>query len=223
MALLHEIRTLVRKEILLEWRQRYALNGMLLYVVSTVWIVYLSFQLAGGQIGVVTWNALFWITLLFTSVNAIAKSFMQESRGRQLYYYLLTSPEGLILAKIVYNVVLMLTLTLVGLVVYGWVLGTPIQDWPLFLLATLLGAVGFAGTLTMVSGIAAKAGNNTTLMAILSFPIILPMLLMLMRVSKNALDGLDWAASRDELGVLLAMNMIVVTLSYFLFPYLWRS
>jgi heme exporter protein B len=49
------------------------------------------------------------------------------------------------------------------------------------------------------------------------------MLLMLMKVSKNAMDGLDWASSSDEILTLLAINAIVVSLSYVLFPYLWRS
>jgi heme exporter protein B len=75
----------------------------------------------------------------------------------------------------------------------------------------------------MVSGIAAKAQNSTTLMAVLSFPIIIPMLLMLMKVSKNALDGLDRSLSIDEIITLLAMNLIVISVSYLLFPYLWRS
>jgi heme exporter protein B len=93
----------------------------------------------------------------------------------------------------------------------------------LFIASILLGALGFSTTLTMVSGIASKAGNNSVLMAILSFPVIIPMLLMLMKVSKNAMDGLDRASSSDEIVTLLAINAIVVSLSYVLFPYLWRS
>lgn len=37
------------------------------------------------------------------------------------------------------------------------------------------------------------------------------------------MDGLDRSLSLDELLTLLAINMIVVTVSYILFPYLWRS
>ena len=80
--------TLLRKEILLEFRQRYAIGGILLYVVSTVFVVYLSFQ----QVKPPVWNALFWIISLFAAVNAVVKSFVQESGKRQLYYYSLASP-----------------------------------------------------------------------------------------------------------------------------------
>ena len=97
---MEEIKALVWKEVQLEWRQRYALNGMLLYVVSTVVICYMSFQLRQSQLNPATWNALFWIILLFTSVSAIAKSFLQERQGRFIYYYKLDSPKAIIISKI---------------------------------------------------------------------------------------------------------------------------
>lgn len=221
--LFKEVSYLVQKDFLLELRQKYAFNGMLLYVGSTVFVCYLSFRLRFANLEVPVWNALFWIILLFTSVNAIAKSFIQENRGRLLYYYSLVSPQGIILAKIVYNTALMLVLALICYVFYAVVLGNPVQDDALFLLTILLGALGFSTSLTMISSIAAKASNSSTLMAVLSFPVIIPMLLMLMKLSKNAIDGLDRSVSLDELLTLLAINLIVVSVSYILFPYLWRS
>ncbi len=221
--LFKEILYLIQKDFVLEWRQKYAFNGMLLYVGSTVFICFLSFGIRSNALAEPVWNALLWIILLFTSVNAIAKSFMQESRGRLLYFYSIVSPQGIILAKIIYNTFLMLVLGVLCFVFYAFVLGNPVQDVPMFLLSLLLGAIGFSTSLTMISGIASKAANGSTLMAILSFPVIVPMLLMLIKMSKNAMDGLDRGSSLDELLTLLAINMIVVTVSYILFPYLWRT
>ncbi len=218
-----EIKALIEKEITLELRQKYALNGMLLYIVSTVYVCYLSFRLKSNHIDKITWNTLFWIILLFTAMNAIAKSFTQERYGRLLYYYTLASPVGIILSKIVYNTLLMLVLSLAGFGVYAVIMGNPVGDMGLYLLSIVLGAVGFSSTLTMIAGIASKAENSATLMAILSFPVILPMLLMLLKISKNALDGLDRSSSWDEVMMLLAIDAIVLVLSVILFPFLWRS
>lgn len=214
---------LLSKDVLLEWRQRYALNGMLLYVVSTVFVAYMSFKLKVASIEPITWNTLFWIILLFTAVNAITKSFTQERSGRLIYYYTLVSPQAVISAKIIYNTLMLLVLSLIGLLIYVVMMGNPVQDMGLYLVSVLLGAVGFSSTLTMVAGIASKADNTATLMAVLSFPILLPMLLMLMRLSKNAMDGLAWSVSYDEILTILAIDLIVIALSYLLFPYLWRS
>ena len=220
---MREIGVLIKKELLLEWRQKYALNGILLYLVSTIFICYLSFSLGTGAVSPASWNALLWIILLFTAVSAISKSFNQEKEGRMLYYYSIASPQAVIISKIIYNTLLMLILALPGYFIYSVVMGNPVFNESLFMVNLILGAVGFSSTLTMVSGIAAKAGNNATLMAILSFPVIVPMLLLLIRISKNAMDGLSWSASNSSILVLLAINAIVIAVSYLLFPYLWRS
>jgi heme exporter protein B len=220
---LRQMGALMHKEFVLEWRQRYALNGMLLYVAGAVFVCYLSFNARRGQLTPIVWNALFWIILLFSAINAIAKSFVQERAGRLLYYYTLVSPEQIILSKMLYNTALMLALAGLGFGVYAFVLGNPVQDVWLYLLTLVLGAVGFSASLTLVAGIASKAENSATLMAVLSFPVVLPLLLMLIRLSKNALDGLDRSASTDEVLTLLAIDAMVVVLSWLLFPFLWKS
>ena len=60
-------------------------------------------------------------------------------------------------------------------------------------------------------------------MAVLSFPVIIGILLMSIKITKNCIDGLDRAASLDELLTLVAINLLVTAVSYLLFPYIWRS
>lgn len=215
-----EIIQLLKREITLELKQRYALNAILLYVISTVFVCYLSFK---TLVDVPTWNALFWIIILFTSVNATSKSFSTESRGRLLYYYTLASAQAIILSRIIYNALLMLVITLTGYFIYSLLIGNLVQDQPYFFLALVLGAFGFSSILTLVAAIAAKTRQNSTLMAILSFPVVIPMLLVLIRFSKNAVDGLDHSIQSPYIYALLSINLIVVALAYLLFPFLWRD
>jgi heme exporter protein B len=205
---------------MLEWRSKYALNGILLYVVSTVFVCYLAFRDITSP---PTWNALFWIIMLFASVNAITKSFIQESKGRQLYYYTITSPQAIIISKIIYNIFLMLLLSAIALGFYTLVFKNLLGDPLFYFFAVLLGSISFASVFTMISGIASKANNSGGLMAILSFPVIIPLLVVLIKLSKNAMDGLDRSVSYDEIGVLIAINIIVITTSLLLFPYLWKD
>lgn len=215
-----EIVQLLKREITLELKQRYALNAILLYVISTVFVCYLSFK---TLVDVPTWNALFWIIILFTSVNATSKSFSTESRGRLLYYYTLASAQAIILSRIIYNALLMLVITLAGYFIYSLLIGNLVQDQPYFFLALVLGAFGFSSILTLVAAIAAKTRQNSTLMAILSFPVVIPMLLVLIRFSKNAVDGLDHSIQSPYIYALLSINLIVIALAYLLFPFLWRD
>ncbi len=219
-TLTQEIKYLVAKEMKQELRQKFALGGILLYVVSTVFVCYLSFR---SIIDKPTWNALFWVILLFGSINAVAKSFIQESKGRQLYYYTLVSPQAVILSKIIYNTLLMLLLSIVCFLVYSLFIKSLVEDVPFFLLTLVFGSIGFASVLSMVSAIASKTNSNFSLMAILSFPMLIPLLLSLIKVSKYAVDGLDRSLSYPYFGVLLLINLMVILLSYLLFPYLWRD
>ncbi|WP_299580037.1 heme exporter protein CcmB [Mucilaginibacter sp.] len=227
MQLINQTIYLLKKEIVLEWRSKYAFNGVLLYVVSTVFICYIAFNLNPGFTGnkgyPIVWNVLFWIIILFAAVNAIAKSFMQESKSRLLYYYSIASPQAIILSKTIYNILLMSLLSALALPVYMVFFNNTIGDPLYYFLTVLLGSISFSTVFTMISAIASKAGNNGTLMAILSFPVIIPVILLLIKLSKSAMDGIERSLSYGNIGVLFAINVIVITTSLILFPFLWRD
>lgn len=214
-----EIAFLLRKEILLEWRQKYAISGILLYVFSTVFVVYTSFKKVEPN----TWNTLFWIIILFASVNAIAKSFVQENSNRQLYYYSLANPTAIILSKIIYNSGLLLLLSFLSFAVFSLVAGNPVKDNFYFFIALFLGSLGFSITFTFISAISAKANNSSTLMAILSFPIIIPIILILIKLSANALRLMQDTEIWKDIVILLAIDTILISTTFILFPFLWRD
>lgn len=227
MQVLSQTKHLLKKEILLEWRSKYAFNGVLLYIVSTVFVCYIAFNLSAGfthsQGYPVVWNVLFWIIMLFAAVNAMSKSFLQESKSRLLYYYSIASPQAIILSKIIYNILLMSLLSILALLVYMLFFTNTLGDALYYFLVVLLGSISFATVFTMISAIAAKAGNGGTLMAILSFPVIIPVILLLIRTSKVAMDGLERGSTYGNIGILCAINVIVVGASLILFPYLWQD
>ena len=204
-------------------RQRAAWGGMLLYVVSAVYVCFLAVK---NGLGTATWNALFWVILLFAAFNALARSFQREDNSRQLYLYTLVDPRSVVMARTLYNAATMVILSLLSLVFFVLFLGDGAldnADLGLFILAVVMGGIGFATVLTLVSAIAARAGNGLGLMAILGFPIVLPMLLAVMRASKLSLDGVAWSVSSTYFAGILLLNVITVTLAWVLFPYLWRD
>jgi heme exporter protein B len=168
------------------------------------------------------WNTLFWIILLFSAVNAVGKSFTQESANRNIFYYTFAKPESVIFSKIIYNSLVMLGVSFVGIFFYSWVMGNPVGNMPLYLGSLVLGAIGFASTLSLVAGIAAQGENSATLMAVMSFPLIIPLLLLLLKLSKSALDGISLSENWDEIAILGALDIIVIVFSGILFPYIWK-
>ena len=218
-----EFFTLVKKEFLLEWRQKYALNGIILYLTSTIFVVYLSFQVSVSSLSPEVWSTLFWIIILFTSINSVAKSFIGENEEAVWYAHQMASATSIILSKQAYNALLNVALGGLGLVVFTIVFGNPIGNILLFITNLVLASVGLAMALTLLSAIASKARRNATLMAILSFPVILPMLLVVIKISNKAISEGGFDVAQKEVLVLIAINAILGAVSYILFPYLWRS
>lgn len=214
---------LLQKELTLELKRKSVITGIGLYLFSLVFICYITFSLRHNTINAATWSALFWFIILFSVVTSIAKSFIGEKKGAFIYYYILASPQDIIISKILYNSLLAIILASLAYCLFALFIGSPIQDAPLFITTLVLTSIGFSSSLSLISGIASKANNSNILMAVLSFPVLISILLMAIRITKNAVDGIDRAASYDELLNLLAINCIATALAYLLFPYIWRS
>ncbi|NMM46800.1 heme exporter protein CcmB [Marinigracilibium pacificum] len=214
---------LITKEIVIEWRQKYAINGILLYLATTIFITYLSLGVRRGLIHPLTWNSIFWIIFSFIAINAIAKSFAGDEKRQQLYLYSLVNPQVLFAAKSAYNILLLTVFGVLSFVFYSFVMGNPVANTGLFLLNLVLTSVGFAAILTMVSGIASNAENSATLMAVLSLPIMVPLLLLSIKISKSAIDNFEIMLVWKPLLSIFALDLIIVVVGLVLFPYLWRS
>lgn len=211
---------LIRKDVQLELRQQQNMYGILVYALSTIFILYL----AAGKPDAVQWNALFWITQLFIVVNAVIKSFVGEPKGRSLYYHSIVHPLEYLLSKMVLNVLYMLILGAVSIVCFTVLLGNPVQNMPAFAGIVLLGGLGLSLVFTMLSAIASKARQQASLVAILGFPVIVPQVVLLIRLSKNAYGEVFKAGVPMQLtGLLLGLDALVIIMAAVLFPYLWKD
>ena len=122
-----------------------------------------------------------------------------------------------------YNIFIMLFLAGIALLFFTVTSGYPMVDNASFILSLILGAIAFATTFSMISAIASKASNSGTLMAILSFPLLIPIIIILIRISLNALQQNNLNVNLQDLLYLAALNVIIIALAMVLFPYLWRD
>ena len=210
---------MVKKDLLLEMRQQYTFYGILLYVASTIFVVYLSM----GQPDDNVWNGLFWIIQLFVCVNAVAKSFLAEGRGKMLYFYSITGPVDFVLAKLIFNVLLMLVMSLLSLLIFSLLLGNPLQHFLTFTGIVCLGGVSLSLVFTFLAAIAAKAEQQSAMMAIMGFPLIIPQLLLLMKISATGFSDVVQAGWWQMVWMLIGLDILIVALAVILFPFLWKD
>ena len=191
---------------------------MVLYVASTIFVLYLAM----GQPEAVVWKGLFWMIQLFICVNAVAKSFLQEGRGRLLYFYSIAGARDFILAKLLFNALLMLLMSLVSLAIFLFMLGAPLSNVWTFLFLSGLGGISLSLVFSFLAAIAARAQQSAALMAILGFPLIIPQLMLLNRISNIAFDTVQGGAG-GMLLLLGGLDLMVVALAIILFPFLWKD
>ena len=212
------IYTLIKKDLLLEVRQQYSFYGILLYIMATIFVLYMTIREPEAKV----WNGLFWVIQLFICINAVAKSFLQETRGRMLYFYSIINPRDFILAKLVFNSALMLLMSFLSILLFSLFLGNPVQKVLPFIGLVLLGGWSLSLVFTFLSAIAAKAQQNAAIMAILGFPIIIPQLMLLMQLSNTVFSDKTGIALSTLL-LIVTLDVLVVMLAVILFPFLWKD
>lgn len=216
---LNNIYTLLKKDILIEFRQQYTFFGVLLYIASTTFVIYLSM----GQPEDKVWNGLFWVILLFICINAVARSFIQDGRGRMLYFYTIASPIQFIFSKLIYNSLLMILMSGLSLILFTILLGNPLEHGLLFFGIACLGGISLSLVFSFLAAIAAKASQPSAIMAILGFPLIIPQLMLLMKIANIAFSDILQNGLAQMIGLLCGFDIMIIALAYILFPFLWKD
>lgn len=145
------------------------------------------------------------------------------TRARFRYYATLVPPRTYFISKLVYGLVLQLLVTTVSIGLFALLLGLPLYRPFEFLLTAFLGSLSLSLVFTFLSAIASRAGGNAALMAILGFPVLLPVLMIL---GKMALAGLSATIAPgwwSLVASLAGLDLLMLALGVVLFPVLWTE
>lgn len=216
---LKHVFALVLKDAKTEYRNKYIFGSILLFVVVSSYIIYKSFQ----SLSVMSWNVLFWIIFLFAALNALVRSFSQEQKNQFLYYYQLVDPSELIVSKLIYNIITLCLVAFALFVSMSLFTINPVVDKPLFVLTIVLASVGVSVCFTFVAAILSVANNQSSLMAVLALPLVIPILLLLIKISANALGIVEDSSVSTDLWLLLGIDFVLFGMALLIYPVLWRS
>ncbi len=214
------------KDLRLELRTRYAVNALLLFVVSSLLLV--AFAVGTGEVGERVASALLWVVIVFAGAVGLGRAFVaEEERGTVLLLHLHLRGSMVYAGKLLFNVVLVGAMNALAAVGFVLVLGLEVEAPALLAAALALGALGLAGATTLLSAIIARASAGGPLLPVLAFPLLIPLLLTVVRVTQRALllggSAGPWAASANDLVTLGAYAGVVVTASVLLFDHVWND
>lgn len=203
---------------MLEIKSKSIILSSILYVFSTLFICYLSFK----QVELSIWNALIWVIILFILTNSSNRIFFYESSKQKIYLYTLAGSGSVIISKLIYQWFISGILSLLVLFVWSLLFNMTITQPFSFIVVLILGVWSMSNVLTLNNALSGSTNNSPAILAILSFPVIIPVLLSTIEGSSLALQ----ATINPQLGnfilVLALLNILTLTLSIILFQYLWR-
>lgn len=210
------------KDLRTELRTRYSLNALFMFAFTTLVVV--SFSLGQQSISIPVQAALFWIIIFFSAMSALAGVFIKEEDSKTAQTLRLYARPSVVYAgKLIYNTLLLLLLCLLLTPLFIILMNVRVPDPWSFALIVLLGAVGLSGATTLIGAMVAKANVRGALFAVLSFPILLPLLVVAISGTSSVLVNGGWLNVQNEIKLLAAYAVIMITLSAVLFEFVWNG
>jgi len=223
MNYLFAIWAIVAKDVRSELRLRYALNALLMFVVTSLAVIIIAFQ--DSELNPEILSALFWIVIFFTAMSGLSRIFVsEEERGTTLVLQLVASPSAVYFGKLIFNCGLTLLLSSAVTLLYVIIFPTfVIQSLTIFTCTVFLGSLGFASASTMIAAIIAKAQAKSTLYTVLAFPVLAPLLITVIYATALSIQGDIWSNSIPQFQIMIGYLCVVVGFSFLMFDYVWKD
>lgn len=214
---------LFHKDLASELRTRYAINALVMFILVTISVI--LFSIGQEKITEYLAGGLLWVVIFFSAMSGLSRAFVsEEERGTVMTLQLIASPNTIFSGKLLFNMILVFAMNIVISFLYTILFDAfLIKNWALFLLSFLLGNIGIASSSTIIAAIISKAGSKGTLYPVLSFPVMLPLILILLELTKFSMDGMPIADAYVELTVLVCYDVIITTASFLLFDFIWKD
>ena len=214
--------TMLVKDLKLELRDKYALNAVLMFGITTLAVV--SFSLGQRNLPPHLLGALFWVIMFFSAMSGLAHIFIREEEsGTSLALRLAAPPDAVYIGKLLFNLILLSVLTVIITPLFFIFTNAPVSSTIDFIPILILGVLGLCSATTLIAAIIARAAVKGALFAVLSFPIIIPLLLTLVISTQKLFEGSGVGSVMTELQFLLAYMVVMIVGSLMLFKFVWTE
>lgn len=211
---LHEIKTDLKRPAILA--------AGILQVLCTVYLCYIA-NITNPNVNPRTFNSLIWICLIFCTLQIMSKSFTGYSKGRWIFMNQLGSPNQIIIAKLIYNVILMLILTFLNFFLFSIFLGLPIMNLTLYATFLFFGGIGISCIFTMMAAIGSKTPSASFIIPVMSLPVLIPFINISIGGSLKCINAVIVPSTYQNLYALIGLDVLIVVLCMLLFSPLWRD
>jgi heme exporter protein B len=211
---------LLWKEFKCESRRREMFPSMLVF--SCVILILFHFTLSShGQFEAQSIAGILWVTFSFAGILGLNRSLALEQEAGLMDGLLLVPVDRSVLfvSKLLANWLTLLLLALVFLPLVGLFFGSFVLSIPL-MLVVFLGTLGYAITGSLLAGMAMQSRMRDTLLSILLFPILLPLLLAAVKASSGIFQNLPSGEISPWIQFMLVYDVIFFAIGLMTYPVL---
>ncbi len=220
MGLTKEIAVLLRKDFDLEMKKRQVALGLLVYMASTIFLVQTLEEGLSPRI----WNLVFWLLMIFVTMTIVNKSFLGESRSRQIFYYSHFSARAMIISKQIYSLGMAILFGIAAYVLFSFFSPLDIASKSRYFVILLLGTMSISLTTTFLSAMSAQVTDSSgALTAVLGMPLLIPLFLLIQNSSIGFVSDVVGVDFWTSVVLLLVFDGIIFLLSLLLFPLVWTE
>jgi len=205
-----------------EFRTRYSLNTLALFAVTTLVTVSFGLGPVGTNLDMASsvLPVVLWIILLFAATAGLPRTFVHEEETHTATALrLAATPSALFSGKLLYSITLLFALEALVVPLFVMLLQLPVAEPALFVVVLVLGGYGLAAASTLVAAIIAQAEGKSTLFAVLAFPVLLPLFILLIDATRGAVVP---TPAGVVLGPLVLYDLAVTIAGLMLFPVVWN-
>jgi len=206
-----------------ELRTRYAINALAMFILVTLSVI--LFSIGQEEVSEQLTGGLLWVVIFFSAMSGLSRAFVsEEERGTTLALQLSASTNTVFFGKLTFNIVLVFLMNIFITILFAMLFDSfIIRNFSLFLILFVLGNIGIASSSTIIAAIISKASSKGTLYPVLSFPILLPLILTLIELTKFSIVGTEVNQAFVEIMVLFSYDVIMTTASLLLFDFIWKD
>ena len=210
----------IKYEFLLEYRSWPQSLALFLYMCV---ISYILFRVA-GDIDKELFNVVFWVIVMLISVNVVLRSTSHHAGSAHLLQYQLVDPTLAFFSRWIFNSAYLISTALLffsaSVLFYYPVISLDVD----FCMLILLAGLSIAGVISFVSSLAQKDVQQSTLLSILTLPLLIPIVVILHQQGSSILDGDSFISSdRTNYMIIFGITLLSLALSIVLFPLVWKE
>jgi heme exporter protein B len=208
---------ILEKDLRTELHNPYNLNILIMFAITSLAVV--SFSLRTPLLSPELLGPLLWIILFYVSVVGLGSSFVREEEGKTMDGLLLAAPvEGIFLGKTAHNFFLLLLAQVVVIPLYLLFFNLEVIRWGSFLITQIVASLGLALSSTLIAALISRAQGRGPLLAVLSFPMVFPLLIGAINGTVRAFSGED-----GPIVFLLFYSLVVAAVALLLVDYIWEE